>query len=147
MPGLTRSFQSLIPFGFPLRTTNTIVDANGVLLCGSFFCQSARGAFLGTLNGVPVRMQAALGAIGARAGHAERDEGDDEPERSDEHHDLVALLHLVPAADHRVLVRRQREGGRGQHLAQLSLRLGGSRVKLDFCHWVTVTMWGCPREK
>jgi hypothetical protein len=23
----------------------------------------------------------------------------------------------------------------------------GSRVKLDFCHWVTVTMWGCPREK
>jgi len=24
---------------------------------------------------------------------------------------------------------------------------GGSRVKLDFCHWVTVTMWGCPREK
>jgi len=37
--------------------------------------------------------------------------------------------------------------GLGQHLAQLSLRLGGSRVKLDFCHWVTVTMWGCPREK
>ena len=37
--------------------------------------------------------------------------------------------------------------GLGQHLAQLSLRLGGSRVKLDFCHWVTLNMWGCPREK
>ena len=39
--GRMRSFQSLIPFGLPLRTTNATVDANGVLLCGSFFCQSA----------------------------------------------------------------------------------------------------------
>jgi hypothetical protein len=23
---------------------------------------------------------------------------------------------------------------------------GGSRVELDFCPWVMVTMWGCPRE-
>ena len=31
----------MIRFGFPFRTTNATVDANGVLLCGSFFCQSA----------------------------------------------------------------------------------------------------------
>ena len=40
MPGLTRSLQSLIPFGLPLRTRKTIVDVYGELFCGSRFCQS-----------------------------------------------------------------------------------------------------------
>src|SRR5690242_1983611 len=34
-PGLTRSSQSLMPFGLPLRTTNTIVDVYGDELLGS----------------------------------------------------------------------------------------------------------------
>ena len=38
-PGLTRSLQSLMPFGLPLRTRNTIVDVYGELFCGSRFCQ------------------------------------------------------------------------------------------------------------
>ena len=39
IPGLTRSLQSLMFLGFPLRTRNTIVDVYGVLLFGSRFCQ------------------------------------------------------------------------------------------------------------
>ena len=34
MPGFTRSFQSLMPFGLPLRTRNTIVEVYGALLFG-----------------------------------------------------------------------------------------------------------------
>ena len=30
-----------MPFGLPLRTSSTIVDVYGALLCGSRFCQSA----------------------------------------------------------------------------------------------------------
>ena len=40
IPGLARSPQSLIPLGFPLRTTKTIVDVYGAELFGSRFCQS-----------------------------------------------------------------------------------------------------------
>ena len=40
-PGLTRSLQSLMPFGLPLRTRNTIVDVYGELFCGKRFCQPA----------------------------------------------------------------------------------------------------------
>ena len=39
-PGLTRSAQSWMPLGLPLRTRNTIVDVYGVLLLGKRFCQS-----------------------------------------------------------------------------------------------------------
>src|SRR6516162_9522779 len=38
-PGLTRSGQSLIPLGLPLRTTNTIVEKYGSDLLGSFSSQ------------------------------------------------------------------------------------------------------------
>ncbi len=48
-PSFTRSFQSLMPFGLPLRTRNTIVDVYGQLLCGKRFCQSA-GIRLGQLG-------------------------------------------------------------------------------------------------
>ena len=59
---------------------------------------------------------------------------------------LMARANLIdvgrPSRDHfgvRALRPVLRAGlrvadGLGQHLAQLSLRLGGSRVKLDFCH-------------
>ena len=38
-PGFTRSSQSRIFFGLPLRTRKTIVDVYGELLCGSRVCQ------------------------------------------------------------------------------------------------------------
>ena len=38
-PGLTRSSQSRIPFGFPFRTIKTIVEVYGELLCGRRDCQ------------------------------------------------------------------------------------------------------------
>ncbi len=39
MPGRVRSFQSLMCFGFPLRTRKTIVDVYGELLFGKRLCQ------------------------------------------------------------------------------------------------------------
>ena len=39
-PGLIKSPQSLMPFGLPLCTKNTMVDVYGVEFCGNFFCQS-----------------------------------------------------------------------------------------------------------
>src|SRR6185503_7122473 len=39
IPGRVRSLQSLMFFGLPLRTRNTIVDVYGALLCGSRDCQ------------------------------------------------------------------------------------------------------------
>lgn len=38
--GLTRSPQSLMPFGLPFLTKKTIVEVYGVEFCGNFFCQS-----------------------------------------------------------------------------------------------------------
>ena len=40
-----KSSQSLIPFGFPFRTRNTIVDVYGVELFASRFCQSSANCF------------------------------------------------------------------------------------------------------
>src|SRR5690348_1731365 len=45
MPGLIKSFQSLIAFGLPLRTRNTMVDVYGELLLGKRFCQSEGRSF------------------------------------------------------------------------------------------------------
>src|SRR5262245_48291033 len=39
MFGFTRSPQSLMPLGLPLRTRNTMVDVYGELLCGRRDCQ------------------------------------------------------------------------------------------------------------
>jgi len=41
MPGRARSPQSLIFFGLPLRTRNTIVEVYGELLSGRRVCQLA----------------------------------------------------------------------------------------------------------
>ncbi|AHB50418.1 hypothetical protein W911_16525 [Hyphomicrobium nitrativorans NL23] len=41
MPGFVRSFQSLIPFGLPLRTRNTLVEVYGAASCGNLLFQSA----------------------------------------------------------------------------------------------------------
>ncbi|MNH40658.1 hypothetical protein D3C79_1020140 [compost metagenome] len=38
---LIRSPQSLMPFGLPLRTRNTMVEVYGVLASGRRFCQSS----------------------------------------------------------------------------------------------------------
>ena len=40
-PFFTKSSQSLIPFGFPLRTKNTIVDVYGDELFSNSDCQSS----------------------------------------------------------------------------------------------------------
>ncbi len=45
IPGLMRSPQSLMPFGFPLRTRNTIVEVYGVLFCGSSVAQLIGSSF------------------------------------------------------------------------------------------------------
>ncbi len=45
MPGFTRSGQSLIFFGLPLRTRNTIVDVYGALLFGSRLSQFNGSSF------------------------------------------------------------------------------------------------------
>ena len=42
---LTKSPQSLMPFGLPLWTKNTMVEVYGVELLGNFFCQSFGSKF------------------------------------------------------------------------------------------------------
>ena len=59
-PGFTRSFQSLIPFGLPLRTRKTIVEVYGELLCGSRFCQS---------SAIRPRFGDGVDVVGQRQGH------------------------------------------------------------------------------
>src|SRR3569833_1746307 len=45
MPGFARSAQSLMPFGLPLRTMNTMVDVYGALLFGNRLSQLSGNSF------------------------------------------------------------------------------------------------------